>query len=168
MTREPNSVEPASLNHDEELAKLRAKVRMARRFTGVHPCLVDVMLSLVFMNMLTSLLVVTYQNEARERTLPPVNLAGMTESGVAGNNPAEKSVIVSVKPGPTYYVDERPIAFGAMPAELSKSKPQEVEVRGDEAVLYGTVMNVMRVCREAGVSRIALTYKLQEENSHGN
>jgi biopolymer transport protein ExbD len=161
MTSEPNSLERAGLTHDEELAKLRAKVRMARRFTGVHPSLVDVMLSLVFMYMLTSLLVVTYQNEARERTLPPVNLAGMSEDGGARNNNGTKGVIVSVKPGPSYFVDKRPVSLGVMSTEFSKSQPQEVEVRGDEAVPYGTVMNVMRVCREAGISRIALTYKIQ-------
>jgi biopolymer transport protein ExbD len=139
-----------------------------RQFAAIHPSLVDVMCCLVILYLLTSLLAATSSQEAREKTLPSVNLAGLTDHGSPATDSRAQGVVVSVQPGPAYYLDERPVPLAAMAAEFSKSRPPEVEVRGDEAVPYGTVMNVMRICREAGISRVALTYKIQEEKNHGN
>jgi biopolymer transport protein ExbD len=152
---------PAPTN--DHVAKLRGKLRIAKRFHGVHPSLVDVMLSLIFMYMLSSLMVAAYQGaKQQERSLPPVHLAELPGANGGATSSSTQATIVTVGSKADYTVDEKPIALAQLEQMFKARPPQEVEVRGDEAVNYGAVMNVMRVCRHAGISRVALVYKPKE------
>ncbi|MFA7158580.1 MAG: biopolymer transporter ExbD [Kiritimatiellia bacterium] len=133
-----------------------------RRPYGIHPTLLDVVCCLVFIYMLTSLLAVSSRQEARERTLPPVNLSEMEEAAGLGNQ-ATNSLIVTVKPGPEYLIDDAALGLDQVPRRLAEQRPAEVEIRGDEAVNYGDIMAVLRLCRKAGIDRVALTYKMKEQ-----
>jgi biopolymer transport protein ExbD len=148
--------------HDH-VAKLRSKLRIAKRFHGVHPSLVDVMLSLIFMYMLSSLMVAAYQGaKQQERALPPVHLAELPDPNGAANPAPRQTTVVTVGSKADYTVDDKPVTLDRLEQMFKTRPPQEVEVRGDEAVNYGAIMNVMRVCRQAGISRVALVYKPKE------
>ena len=152
-----------SATTSEQVAKLRGKLRISRRFHGVHPSLVDVMLALIFMYMLSSLMVAAYQGaRQQERSLPPVHLAELPDANGAANPSAPRATVVTVGKEANYAVDDTPVPLERLEQMFKSRPPQEVEVRGDEAVNYGAVMNVMRVCRHAGISRVALVYKPKE------
>lgn len=134
-----------------------------RRPPGVHPSLVDIMCCLVILFLLTSLLAVRTQQEARERTLPSVELTKLAESGgSAGERHEESPATLSIGPGPEYYFGERRLALRDLARALATRKPREVEIRGDAAVPHGAVMAAMRACQEAGVARVSMTYEVVE------
>lgn len=136
-----------------------------RRPAGVHPSLVDIMCCLVILFLLTSLLAATTSQEARERTLPPVQLAGLDPTGAAvSGNP--KPLVITAAPGPRFFLAETPVPLADLPRALAERSPGEVEVRGDESLPYGTILGVMRACERAGISRVALAYQPIAEPPH--
>lgn len=137
------------------------------RSSGMHPSLLDVMCCLVFIFLLTSLLAATSQREASERTLPPIDLAEMEDSIGAEKKDESDIIVVTVRKGPEYLVNDTPLDIDQIPGILSERRPDEVEIRGDNTVAYGHIMDIMRLCRQAGIDRVALTYKIKENTDHG-
>lgn len=131
----------------------------ARRLTGIHPSLLDIAFVLVFMFLLLSTLASTTQQEAEERSLPPLKLAEMKNQMNADDINQIKSATVSVKTGPVYYLDEEELALDQLGIVLASRRPPEVEIRGDVTVPYGAIAEVLRICRENGITSVALTYK---------
>jgi biopolymer transport protein TolR len=136
--------------------------RPARRTMGVHPNYLDVMCCLVLVFMLTSLLASSAARDGLEKNLPPIALPEMSDA--KNPNPAEapSALVLTVKPGPQYFVESRALTLDELSRELNNSRAKEVEIRGDEAVPYGAVMAAIRICRAAGISQVALAYKVQE------
>lgn len=140
---------------------MNAKIK-ARQTSGMHPSLLDVMCCLVFIFLLTSLLAASSQQEAREKTLPPVDLTEMPDEPGSNENRQEKVAVVTVKQGPVYLIDNDEINAEELGARLGVSHIEEVDIRGDNGVPYGYIMNVMRICRESRIDKVALTYSAKE------
>ncbi|MBI3986806.1 MAG: biopolymer transporter ExbD [Lentisphaerae bacterium] len=136
-----------------------------RRPYGVHPTLLDVVCCLVFIFMLTSLLAVSSRHEARERTLPPLNLAEMDGSLASDPSNRVATVVVSVRPGPEYSVDNSPVRLSELRDVLAGRKASEAEIRGDGAVSYSCITDAIRLCNEAGINRLALTYRSKSNDN---
>ena len=131
-----------------------------RRLTGIHPSLLDIAFVLVFMFLLLSTLASTTQQEAEERSLPPLKLAEMEDQqeDVSGQTDS-KSATVSVQPGPVFFLDDEAVSLEELRETLAQRRPPELEIRGDVRVPYGTITEVLKICRENGISSVALTYK---------
>ena len=128
--------------------------------SGIHPSLLDIAFVLVFMFLILSTLAVTTQKEAEEKTLPPLQLTDMEPDGAEGGT-REQSVIISIQEGPTFYLDETPLALSDLEKRLAALRPPRVEIRGDVHIPYGAVTEILRICQENGIDNVALTYKAQ-------
>ena len=100
-----------------------------------------------------------------ERTLPPITLAEMGKQSESVGMTHSKSVPITVGKGPTFYIQSEEMSIDQMKKRLAVLKPPEVEIRGDTAVPYGVITDVLRICQENGISTVALTYKTQKESA---
>ena len=135
-------------------------IRRSKR-TGMPASLLDIMCCLVFIFLLTSLLAASTQIEARERMLPPIDLARMQHPS-ADVMPDTESCTITISPGPVYLLSGKEVTMEQLGAALKDSAPDEIEIRGDQHVAYGEIMKIMQTCREAGTAQIALTYETAE------
>ena len=138
-----------------------AALPRVRRTFGVHPNYLDVMCCLVLVFLLTSLLADTSKH-IQEQNLPPVTLPELPADGTQSSASSAPPFVVTVKPGPQYLAGNRLVGLTELGKAIQATHPREVEIRGDEASQYGHVMDAMRVCREAGISQVALTYQVKE------
>ncbi len=71
-----------------------------------------------------------------------------------------KPVYVTLKADGTLAIGDDPVSRDALPAALASAtggdKEQRIFLRGDRAVPYGDVMQLMNVLRDAGYLKIAL------------
>ena len=108
--------------------------------------MVDVMLVLLVIFILTAPLMTS----AIRLDLP------RAEGGEAGASPQAVSLVVDAQG--TVYWNDRPIAPEALRlrlAEAAKRNPNtELELRADESVPYGRVVETMGLAQKAGLSRI--------------
>lgn len=140
---------------------LRASRRMksARRSNGIHPSLLDIAFCLVFEFLLLSTLATSTQNEAVERTLPPIKLAEM-EQGEGSTGLTEcKTVTITVAPGPVYFLDSERLSLEKLEERLAALRPPMVEIRGDTTVPYGAITTILALCKQNGITSVAITYK---------
>lgn len=96
----------------------------------------------------------------------PISMAGLdvrvprTESDPL---PSDEAVVVSIDREGRVFVDQlevRPEALGDVLAQVRTSRGiQRVYVRGDEAVPYGRVAEMMSGIREAGFSDVGLVFE---------
>ena len=131
----------------------------ARRLTGIHPSLLDIAFVLVFMFLLLSTLASTTQQEAEERSLPPLKLAEMEDHAESAGMTQAKVVTISVQDGPAFFLDDEEISLSKLREYLIRRHPPEVEIRGDVRVPYGAITEILKICRENGINSVALTYK---------
>lgn len=130
----------------------------ARRAAGINPALLDVMCTLVFLFLLTSLLAETARKEANERQLPPIALPEMAAPAGTPGEAAPRPVI-TIGTGPSYFLNDAPAALSDITTELARTPGAEVEIRGDQGVEYGLVITVVDACRQAGAANFVLTYQ---------
>ena len=108
--------------------------------------MVDVMLVLLVIFILTAPLMTS----AIRLDLP------QTEGGEAGANPQSVSVVVDAQGA--MFLNDQPIAAEVLRqrlTELAKRNPNtELELRADQSVPYGRVVEAMGLAQKAGLSRI--------------
>jgi len=84
------------------------------------------------------------------------------------------SLSLSIDPKGLIFIDEKPVAFEALPAVLamqaSTDASVEVQLRADQSVPYGRVAEVMGLLQKAGLTKVALavqapTPKIQASSS---
>jgi len=133
--------------------------RIARRSTGIHPSLLDIAFVLVFMFLLLSTLASTTQQEAKERSLPPLKLAEMQDQAGAVGMTQAKVATISVQDGPAFFLDDEEMSLSDLREALILRHPPEVEIRGDIRVPYGDITEILKICQKNGINSVALTYK---------
>lgn len=73
---------------------------------------------------------------------------------------AGESIVLEVRPGPEYRVNQRPIAAGRLRDELTsiyRGRPRKIlEVAGDPGVTYQQVVSAIDVAHAAGVVEVAI------------
>jgi len=108
--------------------------------------LVDVMLVLLVIFIITAPLMVS----AIKLDLP--------KSDAAQNNDTPKFVAIVVDKSGQVFLNDKPIPLPALAQSLqakAKDNPEtEVQLRADEAVPYGKVVEVMGIAQKAGLNRI--------------
>ncbi len=108
--------------------------------------LVDVMLVLVVIFIITAPLLAS----SIRLDLPRTDAAKPTD--------APKFVTVALDKAGRTFVDDRPVAAGQLAerlAEAARRNPDmEVQLRADQAVPYGRVVEVMGAAQKAGLNRI--------------
>jgi biopolymer transport protein TolR len=75
-------------------------------------------------------------------------------------NETERQLIISVKADGTVYVGSTVLRKEQVVSQLKeiheRTPDREIAVKGDRAVKYGEVLNVLRACRENGFENIGL------------
>lgn len=108
--------------------------------------LVDVMLVLLVIFILTAPLLTS----AIRLDLP--------QSKAAQAGEAPESISLSLTSAGDIFLNDKPVTLGALPTELAQiglQKPQvEIQLRADQAVPYGQVLELMGLAQQAGLSRI--------------
>jgi len=108
--------------------------------------LVDVMLVLLVIFILTAPLLTS----AIRLDLP------QSKASQAGEAP--ESLSLSLTSAGDIFLNDKPVTLSALPTELQKiglQKPQvEVQLRADQTVPYGQVLELMGLAQQAGLSRI--------------
>ena len=126
--------------------------------------LVDVMLVLLVIFLITAPLM----GGALRLDLPA------TESSSSPVPTNSLSLSLSIDPKGLIFIDEKPVAFEALPAVLamqaSTDASVEVQLRADQSVPYGRVAEVMGLLQKAGLTKVALavqapTPKIQASSS---
>ena len=132
-----------------------------RKATGMSPTLIDIVFCMLIMFLLPAVLASTTTTEARERTLPPIALAEMRDSESKTGMTSSRTVALTVGPGPTFFIDSEEVTFLQLSERLAALGVVDVEIRGDTSVSYGVITKVLSACQENGISRVALTYKVE-------
>ena len=108
--------------------------------------LIDVMLVLVVIFLITAPLLAS----AIRLDLPRSDAAGAGDAG--------KSVLVVVDKAGQVYLDDKPVTLTALAERMTRLASQdpdtEVQLRADDAVAYGRVVEVIGVAQKAGLGRI--------------
>jgi biopolymer transport protein TolR len=108
--------------------------------------LVDVMLVLLVIFILTAPLLTS----AIRLDLP------QSKASQAGEAPV--SISLSLSSAGDIFLNDKPVTLEALPNELQRvaiQKPEvEVQLRADQAVPYGQVLNLMGLAQQAGLTRI--------------
>ncbi|MBP6853706.1 MAG: biopolymer transporter ExbD [Rhodoferax sp.] len=108
--------------------------------------LIDVMLVLVVIFLITAPLLAS----AIRLDLP--------RSDAAGASDAAKSVLVVVDKAGQVYLEDKPVSLAALAERMTRLASQdpdtEVQLRADDAVAYGRVVEVIGVAQKAGLGRI--------------
>lgn len=113
--------------------------------------LIDVMLVLVVIFILTAPLMVS--------TVP----LQLPVSGAAQTREPAQSIVLALDPAGQLYLDNQPLTLQALARrleEIGRSRPEtEIELRADERVAYGRVVEVLGLAQMAGLSRIGFVAK---------
>jgi len=108
--------------------------------------LIDVMLVLVVIFLITAPLLAS----AIRLDLPRSDAAAASDTA--------KRVLVVVDKAGQVYLEDRPVALATLAQHLTRLAGQdpdtEVQLRADEAVAYGRVVEVIGVAQKAGLGRI--------------
>lgn len=144
--------------------KTPAKLNL-RKERGLPASLMDVILVILLLFMMLASLANVAEQEGKERSLPPIELASMQDQTAAGTGlSANKPTTISVAEGPVFFLDNDPLALDELKQRLQRTRSHEIEIRGDARVPYGVVTQVLQLCRETGHARVSLTYKKSEPN----
>ena len=119
----------------------------AKPFSDINVTpLVDVMLVLLVIFILTAPLLTS----AIRLDLP--------QSKAAQAGEAPEALSLSLKASGELFINDKPVTLAALPTELQQlanQKPNlEVQLRADQAVPYGQVLELMGLAQQAGLSRI--------------
>ena len=130
----------------------------AKPFSDINVTpLVDVMLVLLVIFILTAPLLTS----AIRLDLPQAKAAQAGE--------APESLTLSLNQAQELFLNDQPIALTALPEALQRmatQKPQlEVQLRVDQSVPYGQVLELMSLAQQAGLSRIGFVAAPGSDNS---
>jgi len=119
----------------------------AKPFSDINVTpLVDVMLVLLVIFILTAPLLTS----AIRLDLP--------QSKAAQGGEAPEALSLSLKASGELFINDKPTTLVDLPAELQRQATQkpnlEVQLRVDQAVPYGQVLDIMGLAQQAGLSRI--------------
>ncbi|MHC8509229.1 MAG: protein TolR [Rhodospirillales bacterium] len=118
---------------------------------------VDVMLVLLVIFMITAPLLTAGVE---------VDLPKTKAGAIAG---ADEPLAITVDAGGQVHLQETPIDLATLPAKLDAITGQNPDVRifirGDQAIDYGRVMQVMGVVNAAGYRRVALQTRSLDDNA---
>ncbi len=125
---------------------------------------VDVMLVLLIVFMVTAPLLTVGV---------PVDLP---KTKAASINDDVEPIVLSIRDNGQIYLQETPIELDAIAPRLQAiqeargvaSEQLRIYVRGDKAINYGRVVEVMGTVNVAGFSKVALLAKLPDQESGGN
>jgi biopolymer transport protein TolR len=113
--------------------------------------LIDVMLVLVVIFILTAPLMVS--------TVP----LQLPVSGAAQNREVPQTVLIALDASGQLYLDNQPLSLLALTTrlqEIGQRQPQsEIQLRADERVPYGRVVEVLGLAQQAGLSRVGFVAK---------
>ncbi|MBM3601236.1 MAG: protein TolR [Alphaproteobacteria bacterium] len=128
------------------------------RFTDINVTpLVDVMLVLLIVFMVTAPLLTVGV---------PVDLP---KTQAATINERDEPLVITVNASGNIYIQETAIAQDQLVPRLeaiTRNKPDlKIYVRGDRAVAYGRIMEVMGLVSAAGYSKVALLAELPQQQS---
>ena len=123
------------------------RTSQAKPFSDINVTpLVDVMLVLLVIFFLTAPLLTS----AIRLDLP------LSKVAQAGEAPESISLILNVKG--EIFLNDKPVSFQSLSEDLARvanQKPHiEVQLRADQAVPYGQVLDLMGLAQQAGLSRI--------------
>ena len=126
----------------------------------IHPSFIDLFCCLLVIFMMASLMAADYFSDVQERTLPPIDLSEIGDKGESGMTENDY-LSVTVKPsnGGEFFLGDQRISLDELAEHVKKSSPPEVCLRVDDAVTHGTVMKVIKLCREQGVDLVSFAYK---------
>jgi len=131
---------------------------MSRKKKGMPPQIMEVAFVLTFMFLILSTLATTTQQESKEKMLPDIDLGSLKDQKSEGSS-SLKTVVISVRKGPTFFIDNEEIEFKKITEILRQRNPPSVQLRGDQNVPYGEITAVIGACMEAGIYNVALGYK---------
>lgn len=126
---------------------------------GIPAGFTDVAFCLVIFFMVIAICSAVVQNEAREKTLPAIDLDQIAEKVEAGGGDDSLTVTISVQSGPVYYWDENTLTYEDLVERLEKEQPPLVEIRGDVNARYGDVSKLLARCSEAGIRSVTMTFQ---------
>ena len=143
------------------------RIRLPKRRRGVPVAFVDVILVLLMVYMTQTEFIKTTtdssESASSEMTLPPVDLSAIKESNdVALDGSRSNLVVVSLTTGGNgiqWAYGEEQIDANQMKARLTSEMPSEVCLRIDEDVTHGETMQVVDLCREAGVNNVSFAFR---------
>jgi biopolymer transport protein TolR len=82
----------------------------------------------------------------------------LPQSKAAQAGEAPQALSLSLKASGELFINDKPVTLAALPTELQQlanQKPNlEVQLRVDQAVPYGQVLELMGLAQQAGLSRI--------------
>jgi biopolymer transport protein TolR len=82
----------------------------------------------------------------------------LPQSKAAQAGEAPEALSLSLKASGELFINDKPVTLAALPTELQQlanQKPNlEVQLRADQAVPYGQVLELMGLAQQAGLSRI--------------
>lgn len=122
-------------------------------YINVAP-LVDVMLVLIIIFMITA----PMMNVGVPVSLPQTQGASLADSKFA-------PIVVSIDKNSKIYIEEAEITLDdllkKLPLILANGKSDTVYVRGDKALAYGKIMQVMGVLASSGVCKVSLLSEIE-------
>jgi biopolymer transport protein TolR len=132
--------------------------RTVGRFTDINVTpMVDVMLVLLIVFMVTAPLLTVGV---------PVDLP---KTQAATINERDEPLVITVNAAGNIYIQETQVAPDQLVPRLeaiTRNKPDlKIYVRGDRAVAYGRIMEVMGLVSAAGYSKVALLAELPQQSS---
>jgi len=148
-----------SLHHGRAQAGARRRVYRPMSEINVTP-FVDVMLVLLIIFMVTAPLLTVGV---------PVDLPKTSASTISK---PDKPIVISVNSGGKVFIQETEIKLDELVPKLqaiTRAKPgTRIYVRGDKAVAYGRIMQVMGTVSAAGFNKVALIAEMNEGGGGGS
>ncbi len=153
-------------------ATLQGAVRVPRGFKqrGAPWAFIDVLMLLLLVYMTQTEWIRTINNpDARELTLPPIDLTNMNEQGDAAL-PEGSGGMMIVSLGQegdnvVYHRNEDVLDWDGLTGALVDAAPSEIVLRVDDDVRQGDVMKVMGLARDNGVLDTSFAFTAEDGGS---
>ncbi|EGB15674.1 Biopolymer transport protein ExbD/TolR [Pseudodesulfovibrio mercurii] len=116
-------------------------------------------LSLIFM--CSFIMILANGAMMQEKTLPQVDLTQMRRQGESeAAQPPETRISITMTDGAAdCFLGERKVPMDRLPDALREEKVREVAIRADNLVTNGTIMKVIRACRQGEVQSFTFVYE---------
>jgi biopolymer transport protein ExbD len=95
-----------------------------------------------------------------ELDLPGIQLPKGSSDGVPAGN-KRKQVILSAKiegNKTIYFIDEKPVEFNTILSKMKSQQVDSVKIRFDGNIAYGRYVEILDICKQAGVKEIINVY----------
>ena len=102
-----------------------------------------------------------------EKELPRKVVAGQVEAQPAKAQPAEAMLLVDVRVGGEIVVDQKVLTQEQFTAHLkviaATTPNQKVHIRGDQKVKHDEIVNIIKLCKKAGIPNISFATQVQQK-----